>query len=106
MDDGLTIEKANYENILDTTLDGETAREKEVIPTQNAFRSVRSAAESKGMKINALKTKLLCISDPHRTGRQPISMTAQAIPYSLANPRAASRYWALLLGTGHRCGHT
>ena len=38
-------------------------KDKHAVPTQNAFRSVRAAAEAKGMKVNALKTNLLCVSD-------------------------------------------
>ena len=59
VDDGITVEKVNYENV--PTVNG--VRSKHVIPSQNCFQSTRSKAEGKGMKVNTLKTNLLCVSD-------------------------------------------
>ena len=44
-------------------MEGVKTREKHAIPTQNAFRLVKRAAEDKGMRVNTMKTALLCISD-------------------------------------------
>ena len=63
VDDGLTVEKANYENVLETVEDGQPVRSKHAVATQNAFRSVKAAAEAKGMRVNSSKTKLHVISD-------------------------------------------
>ena len=63
VDDSLTVEKANFENALESVNpDGKVMKTKDVIPTQNAFRSIKGAAKGKGMRVNSLKTKLLCIS--------------------------------------------
>ena len=43
---------------------GKAVKEKHAIPTQNAFRAGKAAAEAKGMRVNTLKMKLLCISNP------------------------------------------
>ena len=63
MDDGLTVEKANYENVPEVVVDGVATREKHAVPTQNAFRSVKRAAESRGIHVNTSKTALMCVSD-------------------------------------------
>ena len=64
VDDGICIEKANYENVLgDEEEDGHPVRIKHAIPSQNTFRMTKRAAEAKGMKVNTSKTKVLCVSD-------------------------------------------
>ena len=77
VDDGLTVEKANFENVPEMEVDGITTREKHVIPTQNAFRSVKRAAENKGMKVNTLKTARpsFVFRIPPRTRRRRSSKT-------------------------------
>ena len=64
IDDGLTVEKVNFENgeVL-VGLDGGEIKRKRAVPSENAFRITRAAAEAKGMKVNSLKTSLISVSD-------------------------------------------
>ena len=74
VDDGITTEKINFENadegvVMEPAVgdDGEPMevpvahRLKHAIPSQNAFRMTSAAATSKVMKVNTLKTNLLCV---------------------------------------------
>ena len=64
VDDGLTIEKVNFENGEELEgLGGTKIKIKQAVPSENAFRITRAAAEAKGMKVNYLKTSLICVSD-------------------------------------------
>ena len=42
---------------------GDESRVKHAVPTQNTFRHVTARAESVGMRVNASKTRSLCVSD-------------------------------------------
>ena len=84
MDDGITAEKVNFENA-DTgearedrvDEDGLSYMEvmalklKHAVPSENAFRLKCSRAEGKGMKVNTLKTNVLCMHDAH--SYQPVA---------------------------------
>ena len=61
VDDNLQEECLNFENApADIALN---TRMKHAIATQNVFRHVVRNAERKGMKVNAAKTNMICISD-------------------------------------------
>ena len=62
VDDGVTTEKVNFENA-DEVPGTNTVKKKHAIPSQNAFNSTASRAGAKGMKVNTLKTNILCVSD-------------------------------------------
>ena len=58
------MEKVNFENaVASTGADGSITKTKHAIPSENAFRLTKAAAEMKGMKVNCGKTHVLCVSD-------------------------------------------
>ena len=61
VDDGVTIEKINMETARVNNLG--TRKIKHAIPSQNVFRHTVKKATRRGMRVNAQKTALLCISD-------------------------------------------
>ena len=63
VDDNISADKINMENADKGKHDGREYRDKHAVQTQNMFRTVIRAAESKGMKINGAKTKVLVVSD-------------------------------------------
>ena len=64
MDDGLTVEKANFENAEEITdPQGLKIKRKRAVPSENAFFITKPAAEAKGMQVNTLKTSIMCVSD-------------------------------------------
>ena len=63
MDDNLQEEKVNMETATRILTERIERRSKHAIPTQNVFRHVIRAAESKGMRVNATKMNMICISD-------------------------------------------
>ena len=63
VDDGLTVEKAKFENAPETTETDIIKKTKRAVPSQNAFRITKAATEAKGMKGSTKKTNLLCVSD-------------------------------------------
>ena len=63
VDDGVQLEKINMETAQEKERDGKKIKVKHAIPSQNVFRFVLRKATSRGMKVNALKTSVLCISD-------------------------------------------
>ena len=58
VDDGMIVSKVTMDNI-----PGSGRRDKHDLPTQNMFRRVVCKAESRDMKVNKDKTKMLCVSD-------------------------------------------
>ena len=44
-------------------INGRPVKRKQAIPSQNAFVATAHSASVKGMKVNMLKTNLLCVSD-------------------------------------------
>ena len=61
-DSGITTEKVNFENVEE--LPGlPPMKKKRAIPSENAFTSTAARAEHKGMKVNTLKTNILCVND-------------------------------------------
>ena len=56
-------DRVSFENAGRFEDDCLAAREKQAVQTQNLFRRVTGKAEWKGMKVNAAKTKMLCVSD-------------------------------------------
>ena len=63
VDDNLQEERISMENAPRLLTTHSEERMKHTIGTQNVFRHVIRAAEKKGMKLNAKKTNMLCISD-------------------------------------------
>ena len=63
VDDNLICERLNFGSTPVVNLDGVPMKRKQAINSQNAFRSISSNAEAIGMKVNASKTNVLCISD-------------------------------------------
>ena len=63
VDDGLQVEKINMETAVRFERGGKFIRSKHAVPSQNVFRHVIRRATDRGMKVNAAKTKLLCVSD-------------------------------------------
>ena len=64
VDDGITTEKVNFENATPGPDHGsKPTKRKQAIPSQNAFLATAHSAHAKGMKVNTLKTNLLCVSD-------------------------------------------
>ena len=63
VDDNIQEERLNMENAPRTITQQNECRAKHAIATQNVFRHVVRAAERKGMKINASKTNMICVSD-------------------------------------------
>ena len=64
VDDGVTTEKVNFENALVCQGDGNLpVKHKQAIPPQNAFAMTAHRAAQKGMKVNTLKTNILCVTD-------------------------------------------
>ena len=64
VDDGITTEKVNFENATPgPDLGSKPTKRKQAIPSQNAFLATAHSAHAKGMKVNTLKTNLLCVSD-------------------------------------------
>ena len=63
VDDNLICEKLNFGTAPLTAMQGRDVKVKQAIASQNAFRSISSNAVSIGMKVNASKTNVLCISD-------------------------------------------
>ena len=59
VDDNLQEESVNFENVL--SVNG--MKNKHAVATQNVFRHIVRCAERKGMKVNASKTNMICISD-------------------------------------------
>ena len=55
-------EKVNFENAIEIPGEG-SIEKKHAIPSQNAFIAMSGKAESKGMRVNTLKTNVLCVSD-------------------------------------------
>ena len=63
VDDNLICEKLNFGSAQVVDINGVPTKTKQAINSQNAFRSISSNAEAIGMKVNASKTNVLCISD-------------------------------------------
>ena len=63
IDDGINTDKINFENSYGFNINGQPHRVKHAVPLQNVFRRVVRNAEGKGMRVNTLKTTLLCVSD-------------------------------------------
>ena len=63
VDDNLQEERVNMENAPRSISHQTEVRLKHAVATQNVFRHVIQAAENKGMKVNASKTNMICISD-------------------------------------------
>ena len=63
VDDNLICEKLNFGSTPATNLGEGDVKLKQAISSQNAFRSISANAEAIGMKVNAGKTNVLCISD-------------------------------------------
>ena len=63
VDDNLQEERINMENAPRSISNQTEVRVKHAVATQNVFRHVIQAAENKGMKVNASKTNMICISD-------------------------------------------
>ena len=63
IDDNVTCEKVNFGEIAITSTATGDIKLKQVLPTQNAFRTITTNGKRKGMVVNASKTKLICISD-------------------------------------------
>ena len=59
MDDNLQVDKVNME----TAVHSGRIRTKHAVPCQNLFRRITGRAVQRGMKVNTLKTAMLCISD-------------------------------------------
>ena len=72
VDDGMTIEKINFETAPYTS---PATKEKHAVRSQNIFRSVVSKAQSMGMKVNTSKTNLLVVSDAASFTLLPIFST-------------------------------
>ena len=63
VDDNITVEKLNFGSVpVSEGISGPVKR-KQAISSQNAFLSITSAAQLKGMIVNESKTNLLCVSD-------------------------------------------
>ena len=56
-------EKVNFENAEELPGLLPLTKKKRAIPSENAFTSTAARAEHKGMKVNTLKTNILCVSD-------------------------------------------
>ena len=63
VDDNIQEERINMENAVRTLSQNTELRTKHAVATQNVFRHVIREAERKGMKVNAGKTNMICISD-------------------------------------------
>ena len=63
IDDIVTCEKVNFGSVQVVVRDGLAVKEKQVVNTQNGFRSIGYNAEKIGMVVNSKKTGLLCTSD-------------------------------------------
>ena len=59
VDDNLQEESVNFENVVPVA----GVKDKHAVATQNVFRHIVRNAERKGMKVNAKKTNMICISD-------------------------------------------
>ena len=63
VDDNLQINRVNMETALrGYTEEGKNARRKHAVECQNSFRYVVRRAEERGMKVNAAKTAMVCVS--------------------------------------------
>ena len=62
VDDNLQVNTVNMETAQRGEDSGGNYRDKHVVECQNTFRSTIRKAESKGMKVNAAKTAMLCLS--------------------------------------------
>ena len=60
VDDNIIHEKLCFDGAV---IDAEGKKVVHAIRTQNLFRQITAIAESMGMKVNSLKTQMLCISD-------------------------------------------
>ena len=63
VDDNLQEEKISMENATRLLTSNVETRLKHAVATQNVFRHIVRAAESRGMRVNAAKTNMLCVSD-------------------------------------------
>ena len=63
VDDNLQEERVSMENAPRLLTASEEVRLKHAVASQNVFRHIVRAAESKGMRVNAAKTTMVCISD-------------------------------------------
>ena len=63
VDDNLQEEKVSMENAERAITNSTEVRTKQAMATQNVFRHVVRAAEKKGMRVNAAKTNMICVSD-------------------------------------------
>ena len=63
VDDNLQVDCINFENVPDIN----STKTKHAIITQNVFRHVFRNVERKGMKVNAQKTNMICISNSLNT---------------------------------------
>ena len=63
VDDGIQIEKINMETALEEERNGRKFRVKHAVPSQNVFCHIIRKAVARGMKVNAAKTAMICISD-------------------------------------------
>ena len=63
VDDNISADKINMETAEKGVHEQKAYRDKHAVQTQNLFRTVIRAAEFKGMKINAEKTKIMVVSD-------------------------------------------
>lgn len=63
VDDNIQEERINVENAPRSITQSEEIRTKHAVCTQNVFRHVIQEAERKGMKVNASKATMICVSD-------------------------------------------
>ena len=63
VDDGFSVCCVNFDNSYGFTVNGKTFRVKHAIQVQNIFRHLVRRAQAIGMKVNASKTSILCVSD-------------------------------------------
>ena len=73
VDDGVQVERVSMEMASRSVRDGVSIKDKHAVPSQNVFLHNTSRAQSVGMKINAGKTKILCVSDAQSSLARPIS---------------------------------
>ena len=63
IDDGFTLSKINFKNSYGFEVNGFRYGSKHAVQAQNVFRHMVKNAERLGMKVNASKTDMICVSD-------------------------------------------
>ena len=63
VDNGAQLETVNMENSEEEEREGVLFKIKHAVPSQNVIHYVVNKATARGMKVNALKTSMICISD-------------------------------------------